>query len=197
MARSADTRRCGVMKRSTPPEPCENPAGFQTEHAGFGPCHVHGGNSQNGRLAAVQDQITTEAKTQLGRLGHAEPVDDPLTKLSEIAGEAVMWKDIMAERIMELQDDEWRYQDAKGAEQLRSEVLLWERAIDRCERFLTAMARLRIDERLAKISEVQAAIVTKAIVLTMAEIGLNREQQEEARQVVIRHLRAIDSRKSA
>jgi len=139
----------------------------------------------------------TEAKTQLNRLGHAEPVEDPLTKLSEIAGEAVMWKDIMAERIMELQDDEWRYQDAKGAEQLRSEVLLWERAIDRCERFLTAMARLRIDERLAKISEAQAAIVTKAIVMTMAEIGLNREQQEEARQVVVRHLRAIDSRRSA
>lgn len=197
MARSADARRCGVMKRTTPPAPCENPAGYMTEHVGFGPCSSHGGNSQNGRLTAVQDQIMTEAKTQLNRLGHAEPVEDPLTKLSEIAGEAVMWKDIMAERIMELQDDEWRYQDAKGAEQLRSEVLLWERAIDRCERFLTAMARLRIDERLAKISEAQAAIVTKAIVMTMAEIGLNREQQEEARQVVVRHLRAIDSRRSA
>jgi hypothetical protein len=44
-----------------------------------------------------------------------------------------------------------RYQDAKGAEQLRAEIALFECAMDCYATVLAAMARLDIDERPAGI----------------------------------------------
>jgi hypothetical protein len=72
-----------------------------------------------------------------------------------MSGQVVAWKNAIAGLVNEL--PALRYSSAEGSEQMRSEVALWERALDRCEKVLTAMARLNIDERLARVSEEQGA----------------------------------------
>jgi hypothetical protein len=69
-----------------------------------------------------------------------------------------------------------RYENEAGGEQLRAEVALWERALDRCERFLTAMARLNIDERLAKISEQRAEVIITVFTVALERAGVQGEQ---------------------
>jgi hypothetical protein len=76
--------------------------------------------------------------------------------------------------------DSLRYETEFG-EQLRSEVALFERAPDRCEPVLVAMARLNLDERLIRISEAQAHLVR--VLGAFADIGLSRETQEAVRMV--------------
>jgi hypothetical protein len=134
-------------------------------------------------MAAARQQ----AGAELAALDVA-PVGDPLAQLALLAGQAVAWKDAMAGRVNHLAG--LRYEGTGSGEQLRAEVALWERALDRCERVLVAMARLNIDERLVKITEGQADLMEKALRATLAEIGLDLEEQERAARALGRHLRS-------
>lgn len=172
---------CGARKRQDSGY-CRRPAGWGTSHPGAGACKLHGGSTRAGTAAAME----STARAELARLG-VTPVDDPLTELAKVTGEVVAWKNAMAAKVNELTT--LRYGTVEGGEQLRAEVALWERALDRCEKFLTAMARCNIDERLAKVTERQVEIIGDALALALGEMGMSAEQQREARQSVARHLR--------
>lgn len=98
------------------------------------------------------------------------------------------WKDEMGEMVNRL--DEIRYEDEHGGEQLRSEVALFEWAMDRCERVLVAMARLNIDERIVKITERQASVLNEVLIGALYDLGLDRHS-EEVRRVMARRLRLV------
>ena len=68
---------------------------------------------------------------------------------------------------------------------MRSELLLWERALDRCTNVLVAMAKLRIDERLAAIEERKTELVAAAVREALARSGATPEQQLEAKRHVV------------
>jgi len=162
---------------------CEQTAGWGTPHPGHGRCKLHGGCAPSGRAAGAESQ----ARAELARLG-VPPVDNALTALAAIAGEVVAWKDMLAAKVNELSS--LRYK-TEGGEQLRAEVALWERALDRCGKFLVDMAKLDIDERLARVTEQQAEQISAALTAVLAEMGLSQDQQRAARAGVARHLRAV------
>jgi hypothetical protein len=53
------------------------------------------------------------------------------------------------------------------------------------------MARLKIDERLAAISEKQAAVVIAAIDAALDAVDVPRDRRPAARKAAARHLRAV------
>ncbi|MFF8482340.1 hypothetical protein [Streptomyces antibioticus] len=119
-------------------------------------------------------------------------VDDPLAALLKLAGQVLAWQEATA-RLVNGLEEEVRYEDSKGSEQLRSEVVLYERAMDRAANVLAAIARLNIEERLAKVTERQAAAVVAAVEAGLAAAGVTGERVIEARRVVARHLRLVEA----
>jgi hypothetical protein len=111
--------------------------------------------------------------------------------LRQLAGECVSLKDLLARRVAELQS--WRYESRQGQEQLRSEILLLERALDRCGRVLTELAKLGLDERLVRITEEQARMFGAFIraVIESPEAGLTVQQQAAALSVAGDRLRLL------
>lgn len=156
--------RCGSRKRQGDGT-CALPAGWGTDHPGTGSCKHHGGSTRNHRKAAVEAQ----ARAELARLD-VPPVDDPLSELARITGQVIAWKDAIAAKVNELTS--LRYENENGGEQLRAEVGLLERAFDRCEKFLSSMARLNIDERLAAISEQRAEVIFTVLVTALERAGI-------------------------
>jgi len=118
------------------------------------------------------------------------PVEDPLTALMNLAGQVLAWQEATAGLVNDL-ETRIRYEGAAGAEQLRAEVGLYERAMDRAEKVLSSIARLNIEERLATISEAQADRVLAAIDAVLAYLGVTGQQAADARQVAARKLRAV------
>jgi hypothetical protein len=158
--------RCNGTNRQG--DPCGQAAGWGTDHPGTGNCKHHGGSTSRGRTHAVNEQV----KIELARLD-VPAVEDPLSELAKITGQVIAFKDQIAAKVNELTSI--RYSTETG-EQLRAEVGLLERAFDRCERFLTAMARLNIDERLARISEERAELIITVLTIALERAGIEGEQ---------------------
>lgn len=178
--RFADT--CGAKTRREDARPCRMP-----KAPGATRCRIHGGASPQAKAKAARRVAETQARQVLGRL-NIVPVDNPLTELQNLAGEAKAWKELLATHVAEL--ERLRY-GGDGGEQIRGEIVLFERAIDRCASILTSIARLNIDERLARVSERQVEIVAEALTKALAEMGLSQDQQREARRGLARHLHAV------
>lgn len=174
---------CGARKKRGTGD-CTRPAGWGTPHPGTGRCKLHGG--------CAPSSVTAGIETRAERLLYkhdAAPVADPLEALQRLAGRALALEEAFGQLVNDL--TEIRYDSEGGGEQLRAEVAVLERAMDRCGKLLVDIARLNIDERLARVTERQAEQVSAALSAVLGEMGLTVEQQREARTGVARHLRAV------
>jgi hypothetical protein len=166
---------------------CSLPAGWGTGHKGFGRCRKHLGNSPNVARAAEVERVEQEARAELARLD-VTPVDNPLEELQKLAGRVLAWEKAIGKMVNRLSGI--RYESEHGGEQLRAEVALLERAMDRCERVLVAMSRLDIAERLARLTEKQAALVVDVLKGALDDLGIDRSEAE-VRKVMARRLRLV------
>lgn len=186
-----DGARCGAKKRQGDGH-CTKPAGWGTDHVGDGPCKLHGGATRNHRAAAAVRQVETEARRALAGLGVSEPVANPLLELQRLAGEIVSFKDALRAMVERL--NSVRY-DGPVGEQIRGEIVVYERALDRCGRVLRDIVALRIDERLVEIqtrvSEQQGRAVATVIRGVLDDLELTPVQKARIGEVVPRRLREL------
>lgn len=163
-------------------------------------CNSHGGKAPQVRAAAARRLAEDRIRRGLAQF-EVTPISDPLTELALLAGEVVGWKDALRARVnditgaraerLDAEDDGVRYTSDIGTEQMRTEVALFERAMDRCASVLGMIAKLNIDERLARITERQADVVIAAIQLALDSAGVTGEPAIAARHAAARHLRAV------
>jgi hypothetical protein len=106
------------------------------------------------------------------------PLIDPLRELHALAGEVLAWRDICRKLVGEL--PEIRYKAGVGGEQVRAEVALYERSLERAEKILSDLVKLGIEERLAKLTAKQVDEVMGLIDRTLVRLGVDPEQPEVA-----------------
>jgi len=94
-------------------------------------------------------------------LGH------PVEELLKLATEVIDWKERISLRVQQLGD-----LTIGDLAQVRGEVVLFERALDRCTTVLGAIAKLNLDERLVKLSERQGVLTAWVVSKVLAEHGL-------------------------
>lgn len=189
MPRQPDKQRCsghnsGGRDGNRQGEQCRNWA-----IRGSTVCRMHGGRAPQVKQAAARNQASNEIRRALGRL-NVVPVRDPLTALSELAGEIVAWKELAAERVAQLQDLAAR-NFVTGADEVHAEIQVFERALDRAVTVLATIARLNIDERLAAINEQQAQLVRDVLMGSLQDAQLPTEVQREVAGHVTRRLRLV------
>lgn len=119
-------------------------------------CRAHGGAAPQVAAAGQRQKAEADAVAELRRLlpTEATPVGNPLRALLDLAGEMLAVKSAAAELVARL--DSLRTADGSD---VAPEVRLLERALDRCERVLSSLARLGIEERLAAVSESQGRAI--------------------------------------
>lgn len=180
MAKRRQARKC--TGRRTDGNPCGNYA-----VNGATVCAAHGGRAPQVK-AKARENLAEERLERLLYRYQAEPCASPLEALQRLAGRALALEQAIGEKVNEL--TAIRYENDHG-EQLRAEVAVLERAMDRAGRLLVDIAKLNIEERMARVTEVQIQQVTTAMTAALTEMGLSREQQRDARQRVARHLRPV------
>jgi hypothetical protein len=87
--------------------------------------------------------------------------------------------------------EQLRY-EANAGEQIRGELLMYERALDRSAKFCESLARLRLDERHVQVDEARVLLLAEVLsrVLANPRLALDPARQAEARTLLITELRA-------
>jgi hypothetical protein len=183
--RRHDKPKCGAKKKQSEGN-CARPAGWGTDHPGTGQCKLHGGCMPNNRASAMNEQAR-----QLLHRHDATPVADPLEALQRLAGRALALEETIGHLVNNLTSIRYESGGESSSEQLRAEVAVLERAMDRCGRLLVDIAKLNIEERMAKVTEKQAKMAMDALAAALGDMGLSTEQQREARQRVAGYLRLV------
>ena len=149
---------------------------------------MHGGCTPNQVAAAERQLVEAEARRLFEKVApEIVPVDNPLEAYRMFAGRVMAWLNLMERLLVDL--DSPRYRGAT-AEQIRGEVQLYERAMDRANAVLGTYAKLNIDERLTRISEQQADVMVAALRAGLNAAGVTPEQRELAHAEISRQLRA-------
>ncbi len=113
--------------------------------------------------------------------GNFDPISDPYTEMSSLAGEVVRLKNVLREKVEELTT----LKDVGGdkvATQIDVLMSAYERGLDRCERILTNMARLDLDGKIAalqaRVDEETGAIVSTALASALNAVTLDPDARE-------------------
>jgi hypothetical protein len=176
--------------RRTSGEPCK---GYAVKGALV--CYAHGGASPRARNAAAMKLAEDKARKLLIKMGVTPPVVNSLEELQRVAGEVVAWKDACAEMINKLHEEEvaLRYESSQHLEQVRTEVLLWERSLDRAVATLSALARLNLDQRLVGIKEKTAEMISAALASSLAKGGIDTEAANIVRREFSKRLKLVEA----
>lgn len=104
---------CGAAKRQEPAGPCTRPAGWGTDHPGFGCCKLHGGKTPTQAARAKELQAEAEAAAAAVRLGlsvetnHVEALQDALNRAH---ADVLAW----GMRVSQLDPEGWKQRDLSG-----------------------------------------------------------------------------------
>lgn len=177
--------RCSARLRQSDGN-CRKEAGWGTDHLGEGSCRLHGGSTPTVSRGAKLRQAEREGAELLARL-NVPAVTDPLSELAKLAGQVIAWRDSMADQVNKLTT--LGYENDKTGEQLRTDVALFERAMDRCINVLGTIARLKIDERLVRIEQQRVDLVADALAATLTDLGLDPDARQQATAGLVRRLR--------
>ena len=179
-------------------------------------CRKHGGNqsleSQRLRKRRVAEKKAAKSLAKVQVL----PLGNPIDHLSDLAAEALAIKHHFADVVAELRqigspvhyaagDDAenaeladllnrrdghgYRFTDDKGSEQLDARVALYERALDRAEKFLVNLVKIDFEERRTKLDEARVLLMMD-FVRALVE-GLGRRIDEPEVEALIRGLSPI------
>ena len=172
--------KCGA-KHTKHDGTCKLPAGWGTEHLGWGPCKLHFGATPNAIKGAERERVTSQARKALEGIEDFTEVTDPVQRLRLLAGRCEAFMEAMGTKVADLTS--LRY-ESKTAEQVRGEIQIYQQAMAAAGKILVDLARLGLDERAIRLEEQQVALLAGALGQALEESGLPAERQQAIRQRV-------------
>lgn len=160
-------------------------------------CVSHGAGAPQVKRAAQRRVVEAKAERWLARQ-QITPVVDPISEIAVNAGKAEKFLEKIEQLVSDLGEQRWRFTDEKGAEQLHSFIALLERALDRYHRQLVDMAKLNLEERLTRVTEIQAEAMLAVMLAAVDDPkwGLDYNQRALGRKIIAAHLPTSDEKAS-
>lgn len=141
-------------------------------------CAMHGGKSPAVAAAAEERQVEAQAEAEIRKLWPGldqAPVKDPVDLLARTAAALEHMTDVVGARVNELQG---KYAGGRDLTQLRAEVVLLDRLLDKLLKAGEGMARLGIAERHVQLEQERAQMVTAAFLAAIAVVQLVPEDRQ-------------------
>lgn len=179
------SQKCRASKRNG--DPCGNQA-----VTGALVCRMHGGVLPVVKKAAAKRLVEESVRREIASLRDIAPmagIGDVYADLLETAAVAQRWRRLLQDRVSYLNN--LGYSTLESGEQIRADVQLFERSLERCAKIGEMLARLNLDERKQAVDERLAAQLGLAIQAILGELDLTEVQQAKATTVVPRKLREL------
>ena len=166
--------KCNVLKRDGSSR-CQQPAGFGTDHNGYGACQFHGGNSPT--------MVTNAARAYARELALELDVDpyEALVSVVRMSAGTVAW---VRHRISELEGE-------GEIDDLEQWIKMYGDERDRLARHCKIAIDAGVDERRIQLEEAQGEQVAAAIRAILDDLELTGPQLKKAPAIARKHLMAI------
>lgn len=112
-------------------------------------------------------------------------------KATESLERAIDWEEETWQRVRALGAD-WRYEDKNGTEQMRSELGVHERAMDRVIRATTALAKLSVEAQSVNVNKVLQETIKGVMMRVLQRMGLSSEQIDQARLMIAEEFQKVN-----
>lgn len=142
-------------------------------------------------LRSAQDAEVLINKLHLSDITNFKPIDNVYEELYVLAGQIVKWKDILAERVAQL--EYLGYGTEHTGEQVRADVQLFTAALTEARTILVSIAKLDVEEKRVRVAEAQAMMVADALGRVLDSLGLDDRSILRARSAVANQLRVINA----
>lgn len=206
--RPRSPRQEGSRNLDGVPFACHRPAGWGTNHQGWGACKLHGGNTRSGIVRASQDRLEGTARTY-GVPADVDPAEALLEEVQRSAGivrwlesrigeldpEELVWG--LAEENMEpgVTNDDGETVTDRVTQKWKAGVNPWVDLYMRERNNLRMVCRdavaAGVSERMVSMYEQMGDTFAAMVNQILTEIGLTEEQQERAPLAVVKVLRQI------
>jgi hypothetical protein len=171
---ASEGRKCGAP--TSDGSSCQHPAGARTDHPGWGHCWLHFGRTENHSIAAEVERQEHEARSLLARLGEPTAAGPAVDVVVRGLDEAETWLAITRENLDRVRS--LSTFDNFGRETERAAVLIYERALERRQRFAGEMIRYDLDRRRVEFEEAKAALVAHVITNVLTRAGVDAQAIE-------------------
>jgi hypothetical protein len=149
-------------------------------------CWNHGGANPKARAAATIRILS------LKTLEDAEPmanIGEVYNELLAIAGITRQWRKILTERVAQLEElDQW---GGDAGRQIKVDVIVFERALERSAKIAEMIVRLNLEERKQALDEQLAGQVAAVVRAILLDLELTPEQERQAAIVAPARLREL------
>ena len=194
---------CGAKNRQGSGH-CKRPAGWGTDHLGYGECSYHGGKTRAGRVKAAKLAGRIEAQV-MGAPIDIDPYDALLWCVRIAAGEVKY----LSHRVHEIEADAavgphvttTRSRDDDGRARIErveraAELHVWIRArqdaLDRLAKFSKMAVDAGIAERQVRLAEGYGNLLARLVGGILDDLALTKRQERLAPEIVHKHLTAIE-----
>lgn len=154
---------------------------------------MHGGGAPQVKAAAERRLALQQAQAHVtANLDATEKLDleGVYREMLKTAAMAVQWRDRWQERVDRL--EQIRYMaPGSGTEQVRAEIQLLERAMDRTSRVLELIARLDLDSRIKAISARQGDLVALVMNRALNAGGITVQQRDAIESALAQELHRV------
>ena len=125
------------------------------------------------------------------------PVDDPVRQLQFLAAEVIEFKRILGDKVEQL--GAWTTGSDLERDEVRAILAAYERALDRTNTVLAGMLRLDIEDRITRLTEIQAQLMIGIFetVLASKEVGLSKDQVLSIKAIVAQEARRVTTLRAA
>lgn len=135
--------------------------------------------SENGGKEENKGTVATKERAQAPvTVNRAQQV---VQRCFEMLDRATEFEQEAWDQVLKLPKEQWRYVDKTGGEQLRSEISVHERAMDRTLRAVTAVAKLNIDAQAVNINKVVKEMIKGVVMRVFTRMELDQQQIDQAR----------------
>lgn len=174
-------RRCGrctyLAVEGTNPPTCPEHSTQQTRRAAPGFIE-----------ADMADRMTQILAEHGDHLLNPPSIGSPLDALMQIADEMGALRDILRAKIATMPMDQWRYRSDRVGEQMRTELYLYERAIERLAKLLVSVAKLHIAEHRLELEKETVELLLTKLALALEDSGADLVGQQRAKDRLSREL---------
>lgn len=182
-----DGKVCGA-KKNKGVNTCSLPAGFGTDHLGFGPCKHHMGSTATGRKSAAIER-GEELMVFYGKPLDTDPIQALLDEVRTTAGHKAWLAAEIAKVDVKLVSEKGRVEGLPAEVEGLLRLYQWER--DHLVKTAKTCLDAGINQRLLEIAEHQGAKLADAVDTILAGLQLTAAQMALVPQIVPNVLRGL------